>query len=245
VKRVLVISDNPKLASVLAQLIDEQSLLAIANFEFHYSVVNKLPDSMLKLGYTPIDIKSQNTIKWVITSFDLVLSIHCKQIFPLEVVSNICCVNVHPGFNPYNRGWYPQVFSIINKTSIGATIHLMNKEIDAGPIIAQRQVSVNSCDTSLSLYERVLDAEIFLLKRYIRNIVNGDYEYSDLPMTGNYNSVSDFRALCHLDLDSTGSLREHIDLLRALSHGDFRNAYFIDECGKKIFVKIQLMSAVS
>lgn len=244
-KRVLVISDNPKLAGVLAQLIDEQSLLAIANFEFRYSVVNKLPDSMKILGYTPIDIKSQGTIKWVITSFDLILSIHCKQIFPLEVVSNVCCVNVHPGFNPYNRGWYPQVFSILNKTAIGATIHLMNKEIDAGPIIAQRQVSVNSCDTSLSLYDRVQDAEIFLLKRHIRDIVNCNFEYSDPPMAGNYNSVGDFKALCHLDLDSIGSLREHIDLLRALSHGDFRNAYFIDECGQKIFVKMQLVSAAS
>ena len=188
-KRVLVISDNPKLAGVLAQLIDEQSLLAIANFEFRYSAVNKLPDSMLQLGYTPIDIKSQGTIKWVITSFDLILSIHCKQIFPLEVVSNICCVNVHPGFNPYNRGWYPQVFSIINKMAIGATIHLMNEEVDAGPIIGQRQVNVNSCDTSLSLYEKVQDAEIYLLKKYIRDIVMVILKILNRRWLGNYNSI--------------------------------------------------------
>jgi dTDP-4-amino-4,6-dideoxyglucose formyltransferase len=242
-KRVLVISDNPKLAGVLAQLLDEQSLLAIANFEFRYSAVNKRPDSMLQLGYAPIDIKNQGAIKWVIASFDLILSIHCKQIFPLEVVSNICCVNVHPGFNPYNRGWYPQIFSIINKMPIGATIHLMSNEIDSGPIIAQQRISVNSCDTSLSLYEKVQDAEIILLERYIGDIVSGNFKYSGPPIAGNYNSIGDFKALCHLDLDSIGSLREHIDLLRALSHGDLNNAYFIDECGQKIFIKIQLVSA--
>ena len=244
-KRVLVISDNPRLAGVLAQLVDEQSLLAIANFEYRYSAANKLPQSMLELGYTPIDLKDADTIECVVKNFDLILSIHCKQIFPLKVVSNICCINVHPGLNPYNRGWYPQVFSIINKMAIGATIHLMNENVDAGPIIAQQQVDINSCDTSLSLYERVQDAEIYLLKQHIRSIVNGDFGYSELPTIGNYNSAADFKRLCHLDLGAVGTLREHIDLMRALSHGDFMNAYFIDECGQKIFVKIQLMLAVS
>ena len=64
-------------------------------------------------------------------------------------------------------------------------------------------------------------------------------------MLGNYNSIDDFRKLCHLDLDNLATLREHIDLLRALSHGKFRNGYFIDERGQKIFIKIELMLAES
>jgi len=35
-------------------------------------------------------------------------------------------------------------------------------------------------------------------------------------------------------------LAEHIDLLRALTHGGFNNAYFIDDKGKKIFVRLSL-----
>lgn len=239
-KRVLVIGDNPNLAAVLARLINEQSLFKIANFDYRYSVINKSPDSMIELGYSPIDIKNHDVINWVVANFDLIFSIHSKQIFPFEIVSNICCVNVHPGLNPYNRGWYPQVFSIINKMPIGATIHIMNDEIDAGPIIAQKQVNISPFDTSLSLYEKVQDAEIYLLKSHIENILKGDFQYTKPHMQGNYNSVNDFKNLCHLNLDATGSLREHIDLLRALSHGVFRNAYFIDECGQKVFVDIRL-----
>ena len=43
------------------------------------------------------------------------ISAHCKQIFPAKLVENVRCYNIHPGYNPYNRGWFPQVFSIINK----------------------------------------------------------------------------------------------------------------------------------
>lgn len=242
-KRVLVISDNPDLAEALAHLINVQSLLLIAKFDYRYSKVNSLPEPMVKYGYTPIDLKNSETIAWVVSSFDLVISIHCKQIFPTEVVAKVCCINVHPGFNPHNRGWYPQVFSIINKKPIGATIHIMNQEIDAGPIIAQQQVEVSASDTSLSLYEKVRKVEISLLNENIVNILRGNISCSETPKLGNYNSVSNFKNLCHLDLAAVGTLQEHIDLLRALSHGEFKNAYFIDEGGLKIYVNVQLTPA--
>ena len=37
---------------------------------------------------------------------------------------------------------------------------------------------------------------------------------------------------------------EHIDLLRALSHGDFKNAYFLDNKNEKIRVKIELKKEI-
>jgi hypothetical protein len=47
--------------------------------------------------------------------------------------------------------------------------------------------------------------------------------------------------LCELNLGSVAPLGEHIDLLRALSHGDYRNAFFIDsESGKKIYISIKM-----
>jgi hypothetical protein len=37
-------------------------------------------------------------------------------------------------------------------------------------------------------------------------------------------------------------LREHIDLLRALTHGNFGNAFFVDDGGNKVFVRLFLES---
>ena len=33
------------------------------------------------------------------------------------------CINVHPAFLPYNRGTHPNVWSLIENTPIGATLH--------------------------------------------------------------------------------------------------------------------------
>ena len=239
-KRVLVITDNAKLLAAFIQLTSEQGLGSVASIDYRYSANNKAPDLMIALDCKPIDIKDERAVDWTIANFDLVLSIHCKQIFPLELVSRIPCFNLHPGLNPHNRGWYPQIFSIINGRPAGATLHLMNEEVDAGPIVAQEQVAVHSFDTSLSVYERVQEVEIELLRTCLKPLILDELKDFQLPAPGNYNSMDDFRNICKLDLNAVGTLREHIDLLRALTHGNFNNAFFVDDSGNKVFVTIQL-----
>lgn len=236
-KKVLIVSDNPKLSLFL-----KESLLpnvSDISCEFRYSNINKSPSLMQQLGATEIDIKTKDAD--FARSYDLIFSLHCKQIFPAAVVNNTVCVNVHPGLNPYNRGWYPQVFSIINKLPIGATIHLMNEDVDAGDIIAQQEVLVTETDTSLDVYDKVQNAELSLLSKWFERIVTGSFETFSPNEIGNYNSISDFNKLCHLNLEHVGSFNEHIDILRALTHGDFKNAFYFDERGVKRYIKIEII----
>ena len=58
---------------------------------------------------------------------------------------------------------------------------------------------------------------------------------------GNLNYKKDFDRLKHIDLGQQGTFGEFINRLRALTHDDFRNAYFIDASGKKVFVRISLV----
>lgn len=241
-KRVLVISDNPVLAEFIMSLIHTDGLCQYATFEFRYSASNKSPSVMISLGFDSINLKDYDVVDNLICNYDLILSIHCKQIFPLKLVSCIRCINLHPGFNPYNRGWYPQVFSIINKKPIGATLHVMTENIDAGPIIAQQSVHIDSSDTSMTLYEKVRKIEFYLLKKYLKLLIDGNVEFDECQFQGNINSLSDFKNLCKLDVDSVGTLREHIDLLRALTHGEFQNAFFIDDSGVKVYIKLHFIS---
>ena len=50
--------------------------------------------------------------------------------FPVDMVRNYRCINVHPGLNPYNRGWFPQTFSLVNHFPVGVTIHEMDAHLD-------------------------------------------------------------------------------------------------------------------
>lgn len=184
-----------------------------------------------------INIKSS----WeLLTGYDLIISAHCRQLFPDDLITHVRCINIHPGYNPDNRGWYPQIFSLINGGRVGATIHEIDGKIDHGFVIVQEQIKVNSWDTSLSLYRKILNLEMKLLKKNINLILSGEYERHYHTDQGNLNVKKDFNQLCHINLDDVGSFRSHLDLLRALSHGKYKNAYMIDDYGNKVFISINL-----
>lgn len=172
--------------------------------------------------------------------FDIGFSCHCKQIFPKALVEGIPCFNFHPGFNPDNRGWFPQVFSIINGKPAGATLHKMDREIDHGPIIDRIEVNIDDWDTSKSIYDRVLNEEFKLFDKWIYGILKGEYEETDLKTAGNYNSICDFKDLCEINLEKKVTFKEAIDYLRAMTFDGYDNAFFKGEGDQKIYVSISL-----
>lgn len=235
---ILVISDNHRLSTYFMSLASET--LSDCVIDLCYSARNKSPAAMINLGALAVDLSNQQKITEISKRYSLILSLHCKQIFPSTLVTNVRCVNIHPGFNPTNKGWFPQVFGIINGDVCGVTIHEMNSDVDAGPIIVQQKVHVNEWDTSLEVYERCIDLEQSLLADWLIRIVSGNYEAFQPTSEGNYNGIADFRSLCQIDMGHMGTLRDHINLLRALSHGDFENAWFRATDGRRIYVNISL-----
>ncbi|RMV42942.1 hypothetical protein ALP10_200037 [Pseudomonas syringae pv. helianthi] len=81
------------------------------------------------------------------------------------------------------------------------------------------------------------------MREYLPRILQGGYEVFKPLAEGNYNGIKDYNELCELNLDEVGSLRDHINLLRATSHGNFKNAYFHDELGEKYFIRVVLDKA--
>ena len=183
-----------------------------------------------------IDVK-QN-VSELIENYGLVFSAHCKQIFPYALTSKVRCVNAHPGYNPYNRGWFPHIFSILNGLPTGITIHEMDEHLDHGKIIVQQQYEIKSWDTSESIYAELMQIERKLLLDWFPKIRDHDYK-GIIPDEGNIHYKKDFDKLRELKLDQMGTLGEHIDLLRALSHGIYRNAYFSDS-GEKVYLHLSL-----
>ena len=94
-------------------------------------------------------------------------------------------------------------------------------------------------DTSLTAYNKILNAEIELLNENFENILKLEYE-TFTKDEGNLNLKTDFDALCEIDINQNDTFRNHINKLRALTHGDYTNAFFIDEKGNKIFLKIEM-----
>lgn len=185
-----------------------------------------------------LNVKTQ--VNEILQRYNLVVSVHCKQLFPPALVNGVRCVNVHPGFNPFNRGWYPQVFSIINGQKAGVTIHEIDDQLDHGPIIAQREYSIRPWDTSGSAYANIMMIERELLLEHFRAIRDNTYRAVRPSEEGNVNLKVDFEAMRHLDLERQGKFGDFLNHLRALTHEGHNNAYFTDRLGRKVFVRLAL-----
>ena len=235
-KRVCVVTDNEFLCNEL-EMIRKQKCPEYY-FDYFYSFNNRSPWHPTSYQIKPICLKNQDDSFF--SNYDLFLSIHCKQIFPEIMVNNYRCINVHPGLNPNNRGWFPQVFSIINKKPVGVTIHEMDNLLDHGPIIYSQRVEINNHETSEDVYKKITQTEIVLLKENLKDLVDGNYHKTPMSTEGNINYKSDFIDLCKLDLNATMKVGEVIDILRATSFGGYDNAFFTDSQGRKIYVSISL-----
>lgn len=236
--KILVITDNEFIFKNFLNIIEDKKY-SNYQFDFRFSYKNKelLKKYEKNEKFKGIDVKEQ--VNYIINTYDRVISLHCKQIFPEKLVEQIKCINVHPGYNPENRGWFPQVFSIINKKQTGVTIHYIDKELDHGKVIIREKVEMKDTDTSLSLYNRIQDKEIELLEKNLKDILEDKIESYEVG-EGNLNYFSDFKKLCRLDLNEKLTMGEAIDKLRALTHGKYKNAYFYNKENNKVFVKICL-----
>lgn len=236
--KVCVITDNLYIYEHFVDLLRRKP--QDAEFDFYYATWNH--DFREKFGenggMSPIKLRDQGDDFF--NKYNLFISLHCKQIFPSRMVTEHTCINVHPGLNPYNRGWFPQVFGIINHMPIGVTIHLMDTEVDHGPILYQRELKVEADETSKDVYERILAMEMELMEEHLEDILAGNYTPMPMESEGNINFKKDFDALCEIDLNKPTTYGEVIDFLRAMTHKPYNNAYFYDNDGKKIYVGIEL-----
>ena len=176
----------------------------------------------------------------LIGKYDLIISAHCKKLFPKKILESCRIINIHPGLNPYNRGMYPHVFSIINGLPAGATIHEIDEKIDNGDIIVQKEVQMYIYEDSKELHERIMKVEMELFESHFDEIIYGTYTKTKPHIEGNINYKKDFKELCEINLWDVDTFEGHINKLRALTYGDYKNAYFYDEDGNKIYIKVEL-----
>jgi len=218
------------------------STLILSDNEFIKSNIIRI----FKNNDTEFDLETSSKVnlddKNIIDQYNLIISAHCKKLFPSKLTKSVRCINIHPGLNPYNRGFYPQAFSLVNKLPIGATIHEMDEEIDNGPIIVQERIKIESTDTSFSLYKKIIRKEIELLENNFDKIIQNNYSAKPPSTSGNLNLKMHFDKLCKLDLDNVDTFENHINILRALTFDGYDNAYYIDNDGQKVFIEISLQS---
>ncbi len=174
---------------------------------------------------------------------DMGISAYFGFILKPEMINlmSYCCINIHPALLPYNRGIYPNSWSIIDGTPAGVTIHHINEGIDTGDIIAQKKVTVEPIDTGESLYRKLEVLSFELFKETWPYLRNG--EIRRIPQSkneGTFHCMSDVREIDEIDLDNEYNAREFINILRARTFPPYPGAFF-KHAGHKIYLRLQLL----
>ena len=167
--------------------------------------------------------------------FGYILRPEFLDLFPAGVV------NLHPAYLPYNRGAYPNVWSIVERTPAGVTLHYIDAGVDTGDIIAQRQVLTEPVDTGETLYRKLEQACVELFKETWPLIRSG--RAPRIPQgrqEGTYHRTQDVERIDHIDLDRTYTARELIDIIRARTFSPYLGTYFIHQ-RRKVYLRMQLL----
>ena len=83
-------------------------------------------------------------------------------------------VNIHPSLLPSFPGLNVQQQAVDHGVKVsGCTVHFVDEELDAGPIILQRVVEVKDHDTAETLSARILEHEHGAYVEAVRRILTG------------------------------------------------------------------------
>ncbi len=86
-------------------------------------------------------------------------------------------VNTHPSLLPAFRGAHAVREALAYGVTVtGCTVHLVDEEVDHGPIIAQEAVPVHPHDDEVSLHERIKAVEHRLLPAGVRALCHDELE---------------------------------------------------------------------
>ncbi len=174
---------------------------------------------------------------------DYILAMFFRHILPKELldIPTFGGINMHPSYLPYNRGSSGPSWSIIEGTGPGITLHFMNEEVDAGDIIAQKEIKADFTDNGESLHQKAETVGIELFKENWESIKKGTNKRIKQP-PGTYHSRRDTENIREISLDQMYKAEYLINLLRALT-GTARPAYVRLEDGRKINISISLQEA--
>jgi len=129
---------------------------------------------------------------------NFIVSYNYRFIIKQEIINymknNI--INLHISLLPWNRGADPNLWSFLEDTPKGVTIHIIDESIDTGPILVQKEVYMDeSIETLKSSYEKLHREIQELFKRSWSDIKNKKLKPIYQNLKGSLHYKNDFKKI--------------------------------------------------
>jgi methionyl-tRNA formyltransferase len=131
----------------------------------------------------------------------LTISYNYRYIIPKDILNalNGRVINLHISLLPWNRGADPNLWSFLEDTPKGVTIHLLEEGVDTGKILLQKEILFDEDKETLFSSYTILHEEI--QKLFIENwqqIKCFDIVPIPQPVGGSRHTTTDFSKIRHI-----------------------------------------------
>jgi methionyl-tRNA formyltransferase len=127
----------------------------------------------IPVQYTP-DVNAPDSFEWISSlQPDAIFCFGWSRLIkePLLSVSRIGVIGFHPTMLPANRGRHPIIWALVlGLERTGTTFFLMDRGVDTGPVISQREIVINESYDAGTLYDRVAETAVSQIDEIVKEI---------------------------------------------------------------------------
>ncbi len=165
----------------------------------------ELVEWLIKQGEEIIYTEKKIDFDYILQSKpEMIISYNYKYIISKEIIEFVKrrAINLHISYLPWNKGAHPNVWSFLEDTPKGVTIHIIDEGIDTGPILVQKEVYMDeNTETLRSSYEKLHREIQELFKRNWDDIKNKRLKLTPQDLKGSIHYVKDFKKIEYLISD--------------------------------------------
>ena len=133
---------------------------------------------------------------------EFLISYGYRYILPTTILNHFLmrAINLHISFLPWNRGADPNFWSFYDDTPKGISIHHLDKGVDTGNILLQREVVMSEDDSLRTSYDRLQESVQQLFKETWSPLLSRtpDSGKCQMPGSGTFHRSMDLQPLRHL-----------------------------------------------
>jgi methionyl-tRNA formyltransferase len=127
---------------------------------------------------------------------EFLISYNYRFIIPPEVLKLFppCRrINLHISYLPYNRGAYPNVWSFLEDTPKGVTVHIMEPAVDSGDILLREEVPIDEEKHTLKSSYQLLHLKLQeLFKKHWHQLKGCEIQPRPQEGGGTFHTVKEF-----------------------------------------------------
>lgn len=153
-------------------------------------------------GHSVIERETSVDVEWLRRAdVEFIVSYRYRHIIRRPVLDEFDgrAVNLHASYLPWNRGADPNLWSFLENTPKGVTIHHLDPGVDTGDIIVQASaVFDESIETLRTTYDRLNAMLVELFVEHMNSILSGAAKRRPQQGRGSVHRMADKASCMHL-----------------------------------------------